>query len=154
MSESYRQLLDATIQHVESLKARGVRHLAVAPETLRALAQAAPKTSAPPPELRGSRREEAVTKKSEIGNRKSEMASSLPTSAAKNTDAPPVQSTVRNPQSAMEKSAAFAALREGALACVKCPNLASSRKNVVFGVSNIEAQLMFVGEAPGADEDE
>jgi DNA polymerase len=40
------------------------------------------------------------------------------------------------------------------MVCVKCANLASSRKNVVFGVGNIDAQLMFVGEAPGADEDE
>lgn len=40
------------------------------------------------------------------------------------------------------------------MGCVKCPNLVSSRKNVVFGVGNIEAQLMFVGEAPGADEDQ
>ena len=45
-------------------------------------------------------------------------------------------------------------MRERALACVKCPHLASSRKNVVFGVGSIDAQLMFVGEAPGADEDE
>src|SRR5215831_17804606 len=52
------------------------------------------------------------------------------------------------------RTAAFAALRERALACVKCPHLASSRKNVVFGVGNLQAQLMFVGEAPGADEDE
>jgi DNA polymerase len=52
------------------------------------------------------------------------------------------------------KAAAFAALRERALACVKCPHLAASRKNVVFGVGSIDAQLMFVGEAPGADEDE
>jgi uracil-DNA glycosylase len=52
------------------------------------------------------------------------------------------------------KAAAFEALRERALACVKCPHLASSRKNVVFGVGSIDAQLMFVGEAPGADEDE
>jgi DNA polymerase len=52
------------------------------------------------------------------------------------------------------KAAAFAALRERALACMKCPHLASSRKNVVFGVGSIDAQLMFVGEAPGADEDE
>jgi DNA polymerase len=44
-------------------------------------------------------------------------------------------------------------LRERALACVKCPHLARSRKNVVFGVGDINAQLMFVGEAPGADED-
>ena len=39
MSDGYRQLLDATIQHLEGLKSRGVRHVAVAPETLRALAQ-------------------------------------------------------------------------------------------------------------------
>jgi DNA polymerase len=38
--------------------------------------------------------------------------------------------------------------------CVKCSHLAAARKNVVFGVGDINAQLMFVGEAPGADEDE
>jgi len=56
--------------------------------------------------------------------------------------------------SSPEKAAAFTALRERALACIKCPHLAASRKSVVFGVGNIDAQLMFVGEAPGADEDE
>lgn len=40
-----------------------------------------------------------------------------------------------------------------ALACVKCPHLASSRKQVVFGVGDIHSPLMFVGEAPGVDED-
>ena len=39
MSSTYHQLLDATIQHLEDLKSRGVRHVAVSPETLRALAQ-------------------------------------------------------------------------------------------------------------------
>jgi DNA polymerase len=58
------------------------------------------------------------------------------------------------PLESQAKAAAFAALRERALACVKCPHLASSRKSVVFGVGSIDAQLMFVGEAPGADEDE
>jgi DNA polymerase len=62
-------------------------------------------------------------------------------------------SALRTPHSAIEKAAAFAALRERVMVCVKCANLASSRKNVVFGVGNIDAQLMFVGEAPGADED-
>jgi uracil-DNA glycosylase len=49
---------------------------------------------------------------------------------------------------------AMAALRARASVCVKCPHLASSRKNVVFGVGDIHASLMFVGEAPGADEDQ
>ena len=48
----------------------------------------------------------------------------------------------------------MAELRARAMACIRCPNLAASRKNVVFGVGNIHAELMFVGEAPGADEDE
>ena len=45
-------------------------------------------------------------------------------------------------------------LREAALACVKCPHLVESRTQVVFGAGNPEAELMFVGEAPGANEDE
>jgi len=52
------------------------------------------------------------------------------------------------------KAAAFVELRRRASACVRCAHLASSRKNVVFGVGDTNAQLMFVGEAPGADEDE
>ena len=140
MSEGYRQLLDATIQHLEDLKSRGVRHVAIAPETLRALAQPA-------------------AAKAQISNPKSQMDK---------TAAPPQELSLALPGetvpasapspvtrlSSPEKVAAFAALRERALACVKCPHLASSRKNVVFGVGSIDAQLMFVGEAPGADEDE
>jgi uracil-DNA glycosylase family 4 len=48
---------------------------------------------------------------------------------------------------------AFEALREVALACVKCPHLVKYRTQVVFGVGNPKAELMFVGEAPGAEED-
>ncbi len=58
------------------------------------------------------------------------------------------------PRVAADLDTAFAALRERASACVKCPHLAGSRKNVVFGVGNIRASLIFVGEAPGADEDQ
>jgi DNA polymerase len=36
--------------------------------------------------------------------------------------------------------------------CTRC-KLSSTRKNIVFGVGNPEAHLVFVGEAPGADED-
>ena len=37
--------------------------------------------------------------------------------------------------------------------CTRC-RLAKGRKNIVFGTGNIHAELMFVGEGPGADEDE
>lgn len=39
-------------------------------------------------------------------------------------------------------------------ACTRCKLHTLGRKQVVFGVGNPEARLMFVGEAPGADEDE
>jgi DNA polymerase len=47
----------------------------------------------------------------------------------------------------------MAALRVRAMACVKCPHLVKSRHTVVFGTGDLHARLMFVGEAPGADED-
>ena len=37
--------------------------------------------------------------------------------------------------------------------CVKCAHLAARRHTVVFGTGNPEAKLMFVGEAPGEEED-
>jgi uracil-DNA glycosylase len=39
-------------------------------------------------------------------------------------------------------------------ACTRCKLHALGRRQVVFGVGNPQARLMFVGEAPGADEDE
>src|SRR6478735_2645994 len=44
------------------------------------------------------------------------------------------------------------ALREEALACTRCP-LAETRTQVVFGVGDPNADLMFVGEGPGEQED-
>ena len=38
--------------------------------------------------------------------------------------------------------------------CQRCPDLAATRRTVVFGAGNADAELMFVGEAPGASEDE
>jgi DNA polymerase len=148
MPDAYGQLLDATIQHLEDLKSHGVRHVAVAPETLRALTQQS-------------------MGKSQISNPKSQTdkAAATPPSLQSAISAPvaeqatllalPGEAPALDPRpSTLDKAAAFAALRERALACVKCPHLASSRKNVAFGVGSIDAQLMFVGEAPGADEDE
>ncbi len=51
------------------------------------------------------------------------------------------------------KQERIAALRAIALPCTKCPQLAASRTQVVFGVGNLDASVLFVGEAPGEDED-
>lgn len=52
-----------------------------------------------------------------------------------------------------DKAADMGKLREMILKCEKCTHLVAARKNVVFGVGNIDADIMFVGEAPGSDED-
>lgn len=52
-----------------------------------------------------------------------------------------------------DKSELLAPIRERVRVCTKCPHLASSRTQTVFGVGNPDADLMFVGEAPGFDED-
>jgi len=46
------------------------------------------------------------------------------------------------------------ALYTQARGCTRCPQLAATRTQVVFGAGNANADLMFVGEAPGAREDE
>ena len=43
-------------------------------------------------------------------------------------------------------------LEEACKACNKC-KLCNGRKNVVIGTGNKNADLMFIGEGPGADED-
>ncbi len=44
-------------------------------------------------------------------------------------------------------------IRTEVAACTACDELASTRKQTVFGVGNPQARLCFLGEAPGADED-
>jgi uracil-DNA glycosylase family 4 len=48
---------------------------------------------------------------------------------------------------------ALAAVRADIGDCTRCKLHAQGRTQIVFGVGNPEAELMFVGEAPGADED-
>jgi DNA polymerase len=126
MSSDYDQLLDATIRHLQKQKAQGVQFVEVSPQTLADFDKPAPRRAATPA-----------------------TSAALSTTPIMISAAP----TVSTPPSA-GKAAAFNELRRRALACVKCPHLASSRKTVVFGVGSIDAELMFVGEAPGADEDE
>lgn len=54
---------------------------------------------------------------------------------------------------AESRDSALAAVAARANACTKCSELARCRTNVVFGTGNPRAELMFIGEAPGADED-
>src|SRR5438270_8350375 len=53
-----------------------------------------------------------------------------------------------------ERPAALKAIREVIGDCIRCKLHKQGRKQIVFGVGNPNAELMFIGEAPGADEDQ
>ncbi|UUY02788.1 uracil-DNA glycosylase [Svornostia abyssi] len=59
-----------------------------------------------------------------------------------------------SPPTSAERREELKACFTDARGCVRCPQLASTRTQVVFGAGNADADLMFVGEAPGAKEDE
>src|SRR5690348_5429025 len=154
MPDLYRQLLDATIQHLETLKARGARQLSVSPQSLAAL-RAGPARSFPP----GSRLQDAgrsVVPQRTFSPDPAPAAAAPPipqAAVARNLPGQPGAGSAPSTLTPEAKAAAFAELRRRVMPCQKCTHLAAARKNVVFGVGDINAQLMFVGEAPGADED-
>jgi DNA polymerase len=69
------------------------------------------------------------------------------------TPLPILSGPVVNPQD-HDKFAALRAIREDIGDCTRCVLHKQGRKQIVYGVGNPEADLMFIGEAPGADEDE
>jgi uracil-DNA glycosylase family 4 len=148
VSDAYSQLLEAAIQHLQTLKASGVRFVPASPEAL-ALLQSRP--GPPAAAVAQTRPAPARAASRPFTSLSIPPQPQAPPSSAQRS-APPVGQTLAAPRSEA-KAAAFADLRARALACKKCAPLAAARKNVVFGVGSIDAQLMFVGEAPGADED-
>lgn len=54
---------------------------------------------------------------------------------------------------ASERSEALSETAREASLCERCPQLAGARTHVVFGAGDPDADIMFVGEAPGATED-
>jgi uracil-DNA glycosylase len=65
------------------------------------------------------------------------------------------QSGIQSPESKVGLGAVeqLAAIREDIGDCVRCKLCTLGRRQIVFGVGNPNADLMFVGEAPGRDED-
>lgn len=52
-----------------------------------------------------------------------------------------------------DRGTALAELAQVVAGCTRCEELARTRTQTVFGVGNPHARLVFLGEAPGADED-
>jgi DNA polymerase len=57
------------------------------------------------------------------------------------------------PREAARSATELSVIETRAKACTKCRELSSCRQSVVFGVGSATAEIMFIGEAPGADED-
>jgi len=190
MPDAYVELLDATLRHLEDLKAQGVRHLPVSPATLAALTAPVPRraaTAVSPATQRATVPSKSLSEKgranrpdeppsvetppNRLGRDASPYQARNSQTGSKASATPPVVTPAEQgafaallgtpppaaaepPLSPESKEAGMADLRARAAVCQKCPNLAAARKNVVFGVGDIHSPVMFVGEAPGADEDE
>ncbi len=172
-SHSFEELLDFTLKRMEAMKKEGVRWVSVNPDWLSPLEPAnyhspvqereksdSTSPSAPPtprsrevPPLSGLQKPALKTGERKIDSSGPETAN--PTSSRNQLAAPKAKTKPLDLQklSDQELNAGMDRLRAEALQCQKCPHLAESRRNVVFGVGNINADLMFVGEAPGMDED-
>ncbi|HEY8996050.1 MAG TPA: uracil-DNA glycosylase [Lacunisphaera sp.] len=76
----------------------------------------------------------------------------IPVAAAKSKPALPARADIVLPDG--DKATRWNALREIVLNDPTCKSHVHPGKRVVFGVGNLDAAVMFVGEAPGGDEEE
>ena len=117
------EIIDETIHALEEMKRSGVRHVAVSRDTVERLGKA-PRSKA--------------------------VVGPLPPAGAEVITTAPREGTR---PTADNVAAELAAIEARAKACVKCGELSRCRRSVVFGVGSAQAEIMFVGEAPGRDED-
>jgi DNA polymerase len=82
-----------------------------------------------------------------------EMAAKKSAVVAKITDENLRVLTPHPEQAVTDPTAALKLIREDLGDCTRCKLHKQGRKQIVFGVGNPRADLMFVGEGPGADED-
>ncbi len=68
--------------------------------------------------------------------------------------AAPIPAVERGSRSLDERRSALEIVQREVAGCTRCEVLAATRTQTVFGVGNSQARLCFLGEAPGADEDE
>lgn len=89
----------------------------------------------------------------------SAVVSPVPAPAVQTVPVAPSETMPKKSSAPSEKpipsgpAAALAEIQKRVAACTRCAELASTRTQTVFGVGNSQARLVFLGEAPGADED-
>ena len=156
MPQAFDHLLDATIEHLETLRSDGQSSISVTTESIQIVQGMIEEGNSHAP-LSEARRNIAPRQRPSSANRTFQskpVAASLPPTASD----PEVKDLIGRvedwPDLAPElKESALNKLREQAESCQRCSHLVQSRTQVVFGVGSVHADLMFVGEAPGLDED-
>ncbi|MDG1891261.1 MAG: uracil-DNA glycosylase family protein [Verrucomicrobiota bacterium] len=157
MAPSFEHLLDVTIEHLERLKSAGHSRIQIDPqsmETLHALAREKPSQASVDKVIPASSRLKTppISSARTAAPIRKVAFSGLPAASQEEEDLIGRVDTWPTLQGA-EKDAAMERLMAQATSCVRCTHLAQSRTQVVFGVGSVHAKLMFVGEAPGLDED-
>lgn len=93
------------------------------------------------------------TAESALLEQREEMPARKPVSAPPKNDSMLEILSPKPEQSVQDPVAALKIIREDLGDCTRCKLHKQGRKQIVFGVGNPKAELMFVGEGPGADED-
>jgi DNA polymerase len=86
-----------------------------------------------------------------VGDSMTDAGSEVPPEAP--SAVPPIATTAAPARVFASQAEALVAIREDLGPCTRCKLHTLGRTQIVFGVGNPNADLMFVGEAPGADED-
>lgn len=131
----FKNLLESVEQHLLDLKGQGITELDVKPETLRALASGAP----------------AMRSGTDPAPRRAPASETARPATPPPPPVAPRPSTARKPES--EVVAGLKEIAKRIASCEKC-RLCKTRTNVVPGQGHPAPEIMFVGEGPGADEDE
>lgn len=128
-------------QRLESLKRAGVTNVKKgrAPK----VAEVSPEVTAP--KAAAAAKSTAVKSDVTLGSKPAAASKPAPVEAAPTMK--PALKTKADRQSALD------VIQNRVAGCVRCEELCSTRTQTVFGVGNPQSKLVFLGEAPGADED-
>ncbi len=149
-----RELRLALVQRLESLRRSGLTEL---PQPFEVEELSVPLSQ---PEPVTAPREEPVAERvapavlSPENREKSRTENRLATAPNQNSSAYTPSDVIPHEQlSLSQQNESLTVLRQEVAACTQCRELASTRTQTVFGVGDPGARLVFVGEAPGGDED-
>jgi uracil-DNA glycosylase len=171
-----RKILDSLLDYLQQLREEGIEGLPGTLKPIRAEGKPLPLSAARPQRAEGvpgrrltlqhenaGRRvtgadtaisvradTDAMAARVPLGDEKASVPDAVPLGASVPERVNSAEMFYRYP--GLEKTANLDELRAFIGDCTRC-KLAPMRTNLVFGVGNPNADLMFVGEAPGADED-